>query len=440
MKSMIKFRINLNAIILLIIFAILLLEFFLTDHFPEGDEVSSITQYTDIRSVFSKNYPNNHVLNSFLSFIINNLFGVNIVFLRFISILSLLAIIVLFFYLSKSYNLTFLLILAYLTNNLLITYSALYRGYYLQAFFFTITFILFKTINKNCILKIKIIYLLSCALLIHLVTSAYLILPILLVATYKLFYSNEFNLFYKIKCILLYFFIPLSITQLITYFITGLYNLRITNFSEVLSLFYNLDSYILSVLYQGFLLIYFNQWTNVRLSDNYTELFLMIGQNPIFFSIFVLSLIKALMSLFSKSKFFKKSQELDLVVILFFVFFILIDRLPFERVFIGFYFFFAFYLLLGFDLPRLNKLWTIFLTYVLVFLISINLVKLDFSNNLGTNFYKREAALEKLFYDCKLNSVKLIETDRHVAYYIYLKNCKKKPDILEFYKFYTLSN
>jgi hypothetical protein len=166
----------------------------------------------------------------------------------------------------------------------------------------------------------------------------------------------------------------------------------------------------------------------------------MIGQNPIFFSIFVLSLIKALMSFFSKSKFFKKSQELDLVVILFFVFFILIDRLPFERVFIGFYFFFAFYLLLGFDLPRLNKLWTIFLTCVLVLLISINLVKLDFSNNLGTNFYKREAALEKLFYDCKLNSVKLIETDRHVAYYIYLRNCKKKPDILEFYKFYTLSN
>ncbi len=437
---MIKFRINLNAIILLIIFTILLLKFFLTDHFPEGDEVSSITQYTDIRSVFSKNYPNNHVLNSFLSFIINNLFGVNIVFLRFISILSLIAIIVLFFYHSKSYNLTFLLILAYLTNNLLITYSALYRGYYLQAFLFTIIFILLKTIDKNYIFKIKIIYLLSCALLIHLVSSAYLILPILIVVTCKLFYLDEFNLLSKIKFIILYFFIPLSITQIITYFITGLYNLRITNFYEVLSLFYNLDGSILSVLYQGFLLIYFNQWVNARLSGNYTELFLLISQNPIFFSIFVFSLIKALFSLFTKSKIFVKSRELDLVVILFFVFFILIDRLPFERVFIGFYFFFTFYLLLGFNLPSLRKSWTIFLTCVLVFFISINLLRLDFSNNLNTNFYKREVILEKLFYDCKLNSVKLTELDRHVAYYIYLKNCNKKPDILEFYKFYTLSN
>ena len=437
---MIKFRINLNAIILLIIFAILLLKFFLTNHFPEGDEVSSITQYTDIRSVFSKNYPNNHVLNSFLGFIINNLLGVNIVFLRFISILSLLAIIVLFFYFSKSYNLTFLLILAYLTNNLLITYSALYRGYYLQAFLFTIIFFLLKTIDKNYIFKMKFIYLLSCALIIHLVSSAYLILPILIVVTFKLFYLDEFNLLTKIKFIILYFFIPLAITQIITYFITGLYTLRISNSHEVLSLFYNLDGSILSVLFQGFFLIYFNPWVDTRLSGNYTELFLIIGQNPIFFSIFVFSLIKALFALFTKSKIFIKSRELDLIVLLFFVFFILIDRLPFERVFVGFYFFFAFYLLLGFDLPRLNKSRTILLTWVLVFLISINLVKLDFSNNLGTNFYKREVILEKLFYECKLNSVKLIEPDRHVAYYIYLKNCNKKPDILEFYKFYTFSN
>ena len=80
-----------SFLILLIIFILILNSPLKT--WPVHDEIVSISTFVDFRSLFLKYIPNNHTVTGFIGFISNNLFGVNILFLRSISFIFFILII-----------------------------------------------------------------------------------------------------------------------------------------------------------------------------------------------------------------------------------------------------------------------------------------------------------------------------------------------------------
>ena len=114
------------------------------------------------------------------------------------------------------------------------------------------------------------------------------------------------------------------------------------------------------------------------------------------------------------------------------MFYILINKFPPERIYVGIIYFFVFYLFLNFEKIIAKSKLPIYL------LLSISLLQIILDQNIYREIKTLKYEQQKLRYelDCKLDNKKLLEIEKHLYYYLYLEDCNKKRNLDEFLIFY----
>ncbi len=386
---------------------------------PETDEIVTISTFLDYRTFLLKYIPNNHVFTSMLGMITSYLFGVNIILLRTISFIFLLLI---FINISKNFKdsyLSILILLVFSFDSLSIDYSFLFRGYIFSSFLFVLIF--FKLIKLEENIKIsKNILILCSVLLFHNISNIYLVLPILIIVFKKLIRNNKSNY-------ILYFIIPSIILFATSIFITGLFlnkELILSNNIYLLTDFQNFKN----LIYDGFLSIFFPQVGSENIFGNFSKLFLIFKNNFLLGLVIFLSLIKSIFNLV------KKPKIIDYSIPLFFIIFLLINKIPPERVFVNFTFFLILYIFKDLKLQNSSTKRIVYLLSLII--IIFNFYNHTFYNSINTHLVKKDLIKRINNTNCELKLLSNNEFDYHYFYYKYLSDCKKKPNIFEFYSFY----
>ena len=118
----------------------------------------------------------------------------------------------------------------------------------------------------------------------------------------------------------------------------------------------------------GIKIIFFNQFTNVSLFGNWNNFYNFLLEDIVIFLILIFSLLISIYNIF----FIKKISLLDKIIIVFFIIFILLNKLPPIRVFVGFVYFFIFYIFLNMEKNIINffsskKIYCFILLFILLF-------------------------------------------------------------------------
>ena len=194
------------------------------------------------------------------------------------------------------------------------------------------------------------------------------------------------------------------------------------------------DSYLLkanpssNLIYDSFSTIFFPKVGAENIFGNFSKLFLIFKNNFLLGLIILLSLIKSIVNLI------KKPKIIDYSIPLFFATFLLINKIPPERVFVNFTFFLILYIFK--DLTLKNSLTKRVVYLCSVTIIIFNFYNHAFFNSINTHLVKKDLINRINNTDCKLKFISNNEFDYHYFYYKYLSDCKKKPNIFEFYSFY----
>ena len=316
--------------------------FILNKHYIEHDELVNLTTYFYKETIFLKNFPNNHFFISLFGIIADFLFGTNLVLFKFINFLTLPLIFCILYFSFNKKVFIYILFSVYLFSDLLFVYSFILRGYYISSFLFCIIFYLLINNYRNKerhLLNLRFIYLICALQIINNISSIFLVAPILLAIFLN---EKKFNLKEKINNFLLFFFIPLLILNSIQIILTGIYlnNYHESEKSMIILIINNFFKIYLS----GFNNIYFANYTSVNLNTNLGNFVSQIKENSVIFLIFLFSFF---ISIFNFLK--KKINIFDYIILYFFLFFILINKFPPDRVYVGIIYFFIFYLFFNYQ-------------------------------------------------------------------------------------------
>ena len=208
-------------------------------------------------------------------------------------------------------------------------------------------------------------------------------------------------------------------------FVTGLYIYKIytINTSSL--------NFILNNFFEFFInsvnAIYFSSYTSSNLYENLNNLYNQIIINPEIFLIIFLCIIISLINIYKSKK-----SLINYIVIYFFIFFILINKFPPTRVYLGFYYFFLIYLFYNIGFKKLK------ITYLNYFIILISLITIltikDTHRNFATIKDNQINFRKKLI--CKLKNNNFKEIEKHMYYYLFLERCDKKRNLNDFLNFY----
>jgi hypothetical protein len=141
--------INFLPIIVIIFIILLYFIFFEKRLWPETDEIVSITTFSDYRTLLLKYVPNNHVITSTFGFLLNNIFGVNLTLLRLISFVCFVLILLTIAKKTNDNFISLVIIAVYLSYDVLIDYSLLFRGYYFTSLLFVLVFFYLQDVKEN---------------------------------------------------------------------------------------------------------------------------------------------------------------------------------------------------------------------------------------------------------------------------------------------------
>lgn len=425
---------NIEGIIFLIILGIILFKFLTFQHYPESDEVASITLLSSFKTSLIKFQSHNHFLSTQIGNLIIFLFGVDIMKIRLLSLISFFLILFLIQKKFKDYTKTFIYIFIYLYIDLIITYFSLYRGYGISALLSALIFFLIDNDNYN-LKNSKLLYFIMAIIILHIEVNLYLVLPILIALNFKYFKNgNKFEI-RLYKNFFIYFVVPFLSLFTIYCFTEGLYTKKIfVSFSNIKDISPIILTNFFDVIYSGFLRLINNEAANTKLFLTFDLFISNIKDHPLFFLIFLISFLKSIYFIF-----FKRNNELiHLVIFIFFFTFILINRNGFPRIYTGFISFFIIYILRDLDIKFIYKEkfnFKIIFNYTLLIFIFLKLNNLDFVRieDLKQKYLFFEKNLENCDFPSKYHS---IEFDKHFEYFVYLQECKKKPDINKFYNYY----
>ena len=420
--------------IFVIILAIILFKFLIFQHYPESDEVVSITLLSSFKTSLIKFYGHNHFLSTQIGNLIIFIFGVDIMKIRLLSLISFFLILFIVQKQFKDYSKTFIYIFVYLYVDLIITYFSLYRGYGISALLSTLIFFLIDRESYN-LKNSKLLYFIMAIIILHCEVNVYLVLPILISMNLKyLRNTNKFEI-NSYKNFFLYFIIPFSSIYLMFCFTEGLYASKIfVSFSNMKDIAPLIFTNLFDLIYTGFTRLISNEANSVKLFLTFDYFITNIKTNPLFFSIFVISFFKSIYFLFLK----KKNDLIHLIIFTFFITFLLINRNGPPRIYTGFISFFIIYILRDLNLNLLNNEkfnFKIIFNYVLLLLIFFKLSNLNFVRleDLKEKYLIFEKNLENCNFPSKYHSA---EFDKHFEYFVYLQECKAKPDINKFYNYY----
>ena len=273
-------------IILLGLIGLILIRFLNYEHYPVHDEIISITLLSDIKTSFIKFQATNHYISTQIGNILIKIFGVDLVKLRLISLISFFLIIIFFYKKTKDLDKAILFILFCLSADIVIEYYSLYRGYAISALLFTYLYFLMID-EKNKINNLKIIYSILPILIFHNQSNLFLIIPLIIVITFNFLRNEKRFSIYPFKVISIYFGIPFFTLLFVTSFIEGIkvqkLFLEIASFNFFIQ--FNIKDYFL-IFYSGFVDIFFNKFTSATLFENIDKFYLNIKENIILFTIF----------------------------------------------------------------------------------------------------------------------------------------------------------
>lgn len=422
---------SIDVYLFFILFFFLTIKIFILNyHYIEYDELVNLTTYYYKETIFLKNFPNNHLFISLLGIITEYFVGTKIVFFKFLNFLTFPLIIFVLYSSFKNKLLVYFLLLIFLLSDILFDYSYLLRGYYISSLFFSFVFyLIFKNFANKKDINLKLIFIICSFQVINNISSLYLVIPILsaILINYKIYsFNKKFNIFLK------YFMSTFILFNLIQILITGLY---LENFydNQAPLLQYVLQNFK-DIFYKGFYAIYLKETLDsLSLLANLDILIIDIKNNLMLFAIFLISLLIFLINFFKK-----RIIIFDYIVIYFFLFFIVINKLPPDRVYVGFVYFFIFYILYFFkDFKFKFSLFNYFLLIIIFLLINFD-TSLYRSAKIHVQIDTEKKIKKQL--KCQLKSQNLNEIEKHYYYYLYLKNCNKKRNLNEFVEFYRSGN
>ena len=423
---------KLNNFFFIFFISVIFLQFLFYKHFPIHDEVSSVALFTSFKTAFLLLDGHNHFLTTLLGNVVIFIFNFELMYVRLTSLISFLLSLFLIQKYFNDYIKTFLFLLFYLSVDIIITYNSLFRGYAIS--FLIYCFVFFSLNKKNYLENIKLVYFILSITTFHNVSTLYINIPILLVITFELIDIKKNNNLNLLKIPLVYFVLPFSILTLFFSLLNGVYIEKIfINFENLSKEVLYIINNFFDILHKGFKGIFFNEYNNVRLSNSIDSFIYEIKKNILFFSIFIFAFLKSTYFIFFK----KKYNLTDKIVLIFFIFFFLLDRNGPIRIYTGFVSFFIIYILKDLSFLYCNEkifkknLINITIIIVILFqLINIKFVKID-------SLEKQYLYLEEKLINCNFPSQGVFgEFEKKFIYYIYLEKCKAKPDINSFYKFY----
>ena len=404
----------------IILFISLILKIFVfNSHYISHDGLVNFTTYQYFETILLKNYPNNHIFISIVGTILEKVFGTKLLLFKFVNFLFFILIIYYTkkLFINKIY--LYLLFIIFLSSEILFVYSFMLRGYYISAFLFVVIYDNLLKLNKdNNPKKLKTIYLLSVFQVINNISSLYLVLPIVFST---IIYLKKFSILEKSKIFILYFFAPFLFINSIQFLITGAYLNKDNMYPDIYNFVKNFN--FIRFYIDGLKQIYFGTYTNIKLFNNLENFVIQINNNKIEFIIIFASMLISFRNIFIKK------DLLDYVILYFFVFFLIINKLPPERIYISFLFFFIFYI---FENIKLQNL---LFKYVLLIIAFIQILNIQ-------NIYKSIPVLknEQIFIEkilkCDLNIRGLREIEKHLYYFLYLEKCNKDKKLKDFVLFY----
>ena len=363
-----KLEDNYQIFFYLVLIIIFFKVFIFYDHYPYHDEITTFDRYLEWHRVFRKDAPNNHFILSVIGILTKYIFGFNFLVLRFISFVFFILISLYFIKNFKNFFLILIFFLIIFSSKSIFNYSYVFRGYYLSSFLSVLIFIDLLSIyiykNKK---NLKITFLLCFLLFAHSLYTLYIVAPVLFVT-----FVNSLNIrkFYKYFLeFFVYFFIPTIIIIYLNIFVTGFAE----KFSGNLNIDFILNNFLLVLkesFEPGFKAIFLNDYV----SQNNSSLLSSFANNAVSlfrsdFTIFCILLTALIISLIKS--YMKKIDILDKIVISFFIFYLLIGREPFLRVYVGIIYFFIFYIFFNIPDFKIPKKKYFKIVYLLVFILAL---------------------------------------------------------------------
>jgi hypothetical protein len=295
--------------------------------------------------------------------------------------------------------------------------------------------------------KEKFIYGISIILIVHNVSTAYLVLPIALWVFLKDFQDIKFN---SIRKIFLYFFLPFLIFHFFFGILNAIYisDFYFTIINQNILFYKKINLFFLQVFpkfTEGVKIIFFNPFTNLSLFNSSYIFYKILFEDVVISLIMISSFLISIFRIF----FLKKNNILDNIIFTFFIFFILINKLPPIRIFVGFIYFFIFYVFLNLEKNALNffrfKNYVLFILLLILLFFSYNrkITNIKVNGNLDFWHLNLESTIQSKILNCRLPDDFLPEFHKHYIYYLYLRDCNITSNLNEFrifYKFNRLNN
>ena len=350
-----KFIENVNLTYLLGILSIVVLYvklFFVHEHYPTSDEIVTFHRYLNWKGLFWKDAPNNHLSLSLIGTISNKIFGFNFILLRFYNFLFFSLILIIFCKIFNNLKIFLIFISIILFSDIIFNYIYLYRGYYISsALFVLIFYILFKDPEIKT-KSLRYILFGNFLLFIHSIYTIYLVLPIL-ISLLIIFIRKRKTLFF-FKEGLKFFLAPSLFIYIIIFLVTGFvseFSNNFTNF-EKLNIIFLMKNFFLvfeKSIIPGFKAVFFNVYAQPdsliqgnRITNIKNISLLLIKEQLTVFLIFLTSIL-----FFFYNSLKNKVNVFDYIIVLFFLFFFILNKSPFLRVYVGLIYFFIFYVCLN---------------------------------------------------------------------------------------------
>ena len=423
-KNIIKnnyLKIFLLSIYLLLFFKI----FFLHKHYPINDEIITFDRYLTWHSFLNKSNANNHLLLSLTGTIIKTIVPFNFLFLRFINFLFLLGIFFVFLKIyKKTYTCLFFIILI-ISSDIILNYSYLFRGYYLSSFISVLIFYYLQNnflLNKENNLQ-KVLFLCS-LLFVHSLYTLYIVLPILFSIGIFFIENKKFKFF--LTNIIKYFFIPIIFISYLNILVSGF----TIEFSQNLNINYFFQNALIVLkksFLSGFKSVFTEVFSEYEVKNQYVNtilepIFNLFSDQPTLFFIYFISFIVCLNKLFQK-----KREVLDLIIFLFFIFYLIAKKAPPERTYIGFVYFFIFYILKNIELFTNSNFNFIKYENIINFILFTALIYLLITLKINTSYtWQLKKDIQKIntnWINCEIANKHLDQYQVWILINIYQKKC-----------------
>ena len=132
---------------------------------------------------------------------------------------------------------------------------------------------------------------------------------------------------------------------------------------------------------------------------------------------------------------FKRKNIIDLSIVFSIIFFFIHNKIPPERLLIPYIYLYLLYCIYDLKFIFKRNYFVLFIKsiFIIFIIIKIQTFKLHSSEQINLVELKYDQNIQD---KCLLILKSNVEYDYHYFYFKYLENCKKKPDIFEFYNFY----